>query len=171
MRWRCPVWRVLQPVQVWLPGYRAWLEQLIELPARIAATLDLQAAGAPAPAVAPDALLAPGAPVPPGIGLVGVYAEALTAGLWRLAGQGGPALITIASGALFGGVAAFFGRAWLAGELEAGGYVLFTISLGLVYGAGAIAAGVYRLARLAWGWGAPLRGIPAPRSSGRPFGS
>ena len=47
MRWRCAVWRVLQPVQAWLPGYRDWLEELIELPARIVATLDLHAPGPP----------------------------------------------------------------------------------------------------------------------------
>ena len=39
---------------------------------------------------------------------------------------------------------------------------------GLAYGAYAIAAGLDQLARLAWTWGAPLRGISAPRNPGRP---
>ena len=42
------------------------------------------------------------------------------------------------------------------------------IILGLAYGAYAIAAGLYQLSRLAWTWGAPLRGIAAPRSPDRP---
>ena len=116
MRWRCAVWRVLQPVEAWLPGYRAWLEELIELPARIAATLDLHAAGAAGPGGGARARRPACA-----IGLVGAHAEAFSAGLWRLAGQGGPALFTIASGAVFGGVAAFFGRSWLDGRARGAG--------------------------------------------------
>ncbi|HSA80638.1 MAG TPA: DUF3137 domain-containing protein [Geminicoccaceae bacterium] len=164
MRWRCAVWRVLQPVRAWLPGYRAWLEELIELPARIVATLDLHA---PSAAVARPPAAA--APTPPGVVVVGSHTEVFSAGLWRLVGQGGIALVTIASGALFGGLAATFGWWWWEAGFEGiGGYVLLLIVLGLAYGAGAIATGLYMLARLAWTWGAPLRGIPARRPSGPP---
>lgn len=166
MRWRCAVWRVLQPVEAWLPGYRAWLEELIELPARIAATLDLHAPGAAAARPA-----APATPAPGGIALVGSHAEVFSAGLWRLVGEGGMALVMIASGTMFGGLAAVFGWSWLEVGFEGigGGYALLMIIPGLAYGAGAISTGSYMLARLAWRWGAPLRGIPAPRSSRRPF--
>ena len=164
MRWRCALWRVLQPVAVWLPGYRAWLEELIALPARIVATLDLHAPGAAA--ARPPA---PAAPAHAGIALVGPHNEVFSAGLWRLVGEGGMALVMLGSGALFGGLAATFGWWWLEAGFEGagGGYFLLMILLGLAYGAGAISAGLYLLARLAWTWGAPLRGIPAPRSSGR----
>jgi hypothetical protein len=162
MRWRCPVWRVLQPVEAWLPGYRAWLDGLIELPARIVATLDLQAPGA---AVARPA--APAAPARAGVALAPSHAEVFSAGLWRLVGQGGIAVFTIASGLLFGGVAAIFGQMWLEGGFEGGAYALSMIALGLAYGAGAVLWGLYVLARLARTWGAPLRGIPAGRSPGR----
>jgi hypothetical protein len=162
MRWRCALWRVLQPVQAWLPGYRAWLEELIELPARIVATLDLHA-----PSFATARPAAAGAPALPGVAVVGSHSEVFTAALWRLVGQGGIALVWIASGALFGGLAATFGWWWWEAGFEGmGGYLLLMILLGLAYGAGAIAAGLYLLARLAWAWGAPLRSIPAGRSSG-----
>jgi len=163
MRWRCALWRVLQPVRAWLPGYRAWLEELIALPARIVATLDLDA-----PAAAAGRPVSAAAPARPGVALVGSHNEVFSAGLWRLVGQGGMALVWIASGALFGGLAAAFGWWWWEAGFEGiSGYFLFMILLGLAYGAGAISAGLYLLARLAWTWGAPLRGIPAPRSSGR----
>ncbi len=165
MRWRCAVWRLLQPVEAWMPAYRAWLEELIELPARIAATLGLEAPGAAAASPAAAA-----APVARGIAFVDAHAEVFSAGLSRLVGEGGMAAVMVASGALFGGVAAFFGWAWLEGGFATTGhgYVLFMILLGLAYGAYAIAAGLYQLARLAWTWGAPLRGIAAPPSSSRP---
>jgi hypothetical protein len=95
------------------------------------------------------------------------HADVFSAGLWRLVGQGGIAVFTIASGLLFGGVAAIFGQMWLEGGFEGGTYALSMIALGLAYGAGAVLWGLYVLARLARTWGAPLRGIPAGRSPGR----
>jgi Protein of unknown function (DUF3137) len=170
MRWRCAVWRVLQPVQAWLPGYRAWLEELVALPARIVATLDLHA-----PSAAAARPAAPATPALSGIALVDSEDEVFSAGLWRLVGQGGMALFTIASGAIFGGLAAGFGWWWLEAGFEGiGGHALLIalsmIILGLAYGAGAISIGLYMLARLAWTWGAPLRGIPARRLSSPPAG-
>ena len=125
MRWRCALWRLLQPVEAWLPAYRAWLEQLIELPARIAATLDLHAPGAAAARPAAAAAPAPhgNAPAAQGVALVDAHAEVFSAGLWRLVGEGGTAAAMVASGALFGGVAAFFGWSWLVrgfGEIDHG---------------------------------------------------
>jgi hypothetical protein len=68
---------------------------------------------------------------------------------------------------VFGGLAASFGSLWLESDFDPGGYVLLLIFLGLAYGAGAIGVGLYRLARLASTWGAPLRGIRARPLSGR----
>jgi hypothetical protein len=53
MGWRCPAWRILRPVGSWLDRYAAWLAELVDLPAEIARTLDLEApAHEPAPAAA-----------------------------------------------------------------------------------------------------------------------
>lgn len=158
LRWRCVVWRVLQPVEAWLPGYRRWLEELIELPARIAATLDLRA-----PEAAAARAAAPAAAPAGRIQLADSHHEVFSASLWRFVGEAGMALIMIASGTIFGGVAAVFGLDGLERGFESlgGGYTMFMIALGLAYGAYAISLGVWQLARLAWRWGAPLRGIPS----------
>jgi hypothetical protein len=85
--------------------------------------------------------------------------QVFSSGLWRLVGEGGMALIYVASGTLFGGVALF--GAWY-GLTEGYSRNLFwyfwgMIVAGVVYGAFAIAAGLGALARLAWRWNAPLR--------------
>ena len=82
---------------------------------------------------------------------------------WRLVGETGTGLIMIASGTLFGGLAAFFGSIGLEQGFDAigGWYTLSMVALGLAYGAYAISVGLYELGRLAWTWGAPLRGLQA----------
>lgn len=153
MRWRCPARWLLMPTRSWLPGYRAWLLGLIELPATIAATLALEgtrpapAAPAPAPAAAAFEL--------------GATETIFSLGLFRLLGEVGIRLAYIASGALFGGLAAFFGWYGLTGgfDLMQHWQIALMIVLGLGYGVLAVGFGLVSLARFFWGWKAPLRGL------------
>ena len=41
MSWRCPIWRILKPVDTWLPSYAEWITGLVDLPRDIVKTLDL----------------------------------------------------------------------------------------------------------------------------------
>jgi hypothetical protein len=41
MTWRCPAWRIAQPVGSWLAGYSKWLAGLVDLPREIVKTLNL----------------------------------------------------------------------------------------------------------------------------------
>jgi hypothetical protein len=162
MRWRCAPWRVLQPVRAWVPAYRRWVGELIDLPARIAATLDLRA---------PEKVVLAPAPAAAGrVALVDSDAEVFSGGLSRLVGEVGMALGIIASGAIFGGTAAVFAGIGLEHGLEAiGGWPIgLLIALGLAYGVHAITYGLWSLIRLARTWGAPLRGVPATRATARP---
>jgi hypothetical protein len=150
MGWRCPAWRVLRPVGSWLDGYAAWLAGLVDLPAGIARTLDLQAP--PADGAAPAASWAA---VPLG------EDEVFSAALWRLVGEGGTALVYVASGTLFGGLAAWAAWFGLAAGFPAELWWHFwgMTAAGLAYGAYALGLGLAALARLAWRWNAPLRGL------------
>ncbi len=164
MRWRCAMWRMLRPMSVWLPAYRDWLGGLIELPARIAATLDLAEPSAAAAAAAPAA-----APATVDPGTRGRFGrddlETVAAVLWRLAGEALPALYIAASGALFGGLALFGASYGITEGFPEGlfWYLWSMVAVGLAYGAGTIAAAVRQLLLLAWTWNVPLRGLSAGR--------
>ena len=111
--------------------------------------MPLQEAPAPAP-VASAAF-----PIESGSGQV------FSSAVWRLVGEGGTPLATLASGALFGGVALF--GAWY-GIKQGYSSNLFwyfwgLIAGGLAYGTVATAGGVRDIARLAWRWNAPLRSV------------
>jgi hypothetical protein len=157
MRWHCPPWRIVQPIDAWLEGYARWLSGLVDLPVGIVQTLNLAVPSAhPAPLSA--SATRPAVPVDSGSGQV------FSAPLWRIVGEGGMALMYTASGALFGGVA--LAGAWY-GLTEGYSSNLFwyfwgLIVAGVAYGAYAIALGVRELARLAWRWNAPLRTLKRP---------
>ncbi len=182
MRWTCPAWRIVQPVGSWLPGYTGWLAGLMDLPRDIVRTLNLAGpqhgndAGSATRHPAYDATRHPAddavgsatrhlvpAPLPSqphaGIAVDSGSGQVFSSTLWRLVGEGGMALIYVASGALFGGVALL--GAWY-GITEGYSAPLFwyfwgLIIAGVVYGAYAIGLGVRQLALLAWRWNAPLR--------------
>ena len=84
-----------------------------------------------------------------------------SAPLWRLVGEAGGGFYMIASGAVFGGVAALFGRMGLEEGFAAIGawYTASLVAAGLAYGAFAISVGPYQLGRPARTRGAPLRGL------------
>jgi hypothetical protein len=156
MTWRCPWWRILKPVDAWLQQYASWLAGLVDLPVEIVRTLNLAVSSATPAAF--EATARPAIPVGSGSGQV------FTSGLWRLVGEGGMALIYIASGSLFGGVALF--GAWYGFKVGYSSHLFWhfwgLISAGVVYGAYAIAWGVREAARLAWRWNAPLRTLKRP---------
>ena len=157
MNWRCPTWRILQPVATWLQSYTDWIAGLVELPREIVETLNL---------VAPSATAAvPFVPAPrSAISIDSGSGQVFSSGLWRLIGEGGMPLTYVASGTLFGGLALF--GAWY-GVTQGYSDGLFwyfwgLIAAGVVYGAYAIALGVRELAQLAWRWNAPLRTLNRP---------
>jgi uncharacterized protein DUF3137 len=156
MEWRCPPWRIVQPVDAWLRTYADWLAGLVDLPAGIVDTLNL--APAPASAVAPAPAPGPAVPVDNASGQV------FSSSLWRLVGEGGMAMTYVASGAIFGGLALFSARY---GATEGFPSQLFwylwgLTAAGLLYGGYAISLGVRDLARLAWKWDSPLRTLKRP---------
>jgi Protein of unknown function (DUF3137) len=157
MNWRCPPWRIVQPIDAWLQDYAAWLAGLVDLPVGIVQTLNLGIPGASQPA--PLATHAGSSfSIDSGSG------QLFSSALWRLVGEGGMPLLYVASGALFGGVALL--GAWY-GVTEGYSRNLFwyfwgMIAAGVVYGACSIASGVRDLARLAWRWNAPLRTLKRP---------
>ena len=153
MSWRCPAWRILQPLDAWLRTYSAWLMGLVDLPRGIVATLDLDA---------PDLGIAfvPFTPEPRAAVAIDTGApEIFSSSLWRLAGEGGMAATYLMSGAMFGGLAAFAANYGVREGFPARMFwSLWTMTgLGLAYGTYAIALGVGQLARLAWKWKSPLR--------------
>jgi uncharacterized protein DUF3137 len=157
MSWRCPWWRILTPVGSWLQGYAACLAGLVDLPADIVHTLNLDVASAAAPPpIVP--VIRPSIPIDTASGQV------FSSPLWRLVGEGGMPLAYIASGSIFGGLALVSG--WY-GLKEGFSTHLFwylwgLIAAGVIYGAFAIASGVREVARLAWRWDAPLRSLKRP---------
>jgi len=74
------------------------------------------------------------------------------------------ALIYVASGSMFGGVALL--GAWYGITVGYSSnlfwYFWGMISAGIAYGIYAIAIGVIEIARLAWRWNAPLRTLKRP---------
>jgi hypothetical protein len=154
MNWRCPAWKILKPVDGWLQAYAGWLAGLVDLPADIVRTLNL--ATAPAAAAAPT--------FRPGVLIDGGSGEVFSSALWRLFGEGGMALVYVASGAMFGGMALVGAWYGLSQGYSSNLFWYFwgLISAGLVYGVYAISLGVAALGRLAWRWNAPLRTLKRP---------
>jgi hypothetical protein len=157
MSWRCPSWRILTPVDTWLQGYAARLAGLVDLPVDIVHTLNLD--------VASSATAAPMVPtVRPAIPVDSASGQVFSSALWRLVGEGGMPLTTIASGSIFGGLALFSGWYGLKEGFSSHlfWYLWGLIAAGLIYGAFAIASGVREVAKLAWRWDAPLRTLKRP---------
>jgi hypothetical protein len=159
MTWRCPAWRIVQPVSSWLQIYAAWLAGLVDLPVDIVRTLNI---GADASIAAAAGTVRPAlTSMPPSQSSVAVGSadgQVFSSSLWRIVGDGGTALISVASGALFGGLALF--GAWYGitvGYTTLFWYFWSMIAAGIVYGAYAISIGVRDIARLAWKFNAPLR--------------
>ena len=69
------------------------------------------------------------------------------------------ALIYVASGTIFGGVALFAGHYGITAGFPSQlfWYLWGMVTVGLLYGTYAVSLGVRDLARLAWRWNAPLR--------------
>lgn len=153
MDWRCPWWRILRPLDGWLPGYAAWLTGLVDLPSGIVQTLNLTAPSATA--AAPAVSASRPAAVPIGSGAPAVFSSSL----FRIVGEGGMGAAYIASGSMFGGLALFAARYGLTeGFPDVVFWYLWSMTgAGLAYGAYAIALGVRQIARLAWKWKSPLR--------------
>ena len=155
MHWRAPLWRLLFPLHTWLDNYRAWLAELIAMPAAMVRELAL---AAQVPSVNQQPVLTESQPWT----ISGTGPEVMRGKLSRLiAGIGMPA-INIASGLLFGGISLYFGYyvfiQW--GVAASGGWkVAWPIPLGVLYGVYAILNGIAMLARLAWTWNAPLRNL------------
>jgi hypothetical protein len=162
MTWRCGAHRFFQPSSRWLDGYRAWIEGLIRLPAEVVAVLG---GGLPARRAAPAPQLTQD------VSLVESSIEDLGANAIRLVGAAGLPLVYIASGSLFGGLAASGAHYGLTEGFmpELRWYFTIMVLLGLAYGAYAILWGVSALAKLAWGWNAPLRSLPAATARRRPI--
>jgi len=157
MSWRCPAWRIVQPIDAWLHTYADWLTSLVELPKEIVKTLNLVARSADAAVpFVPEAV--------PAVAIDAGPAPVFSSGLWRLVGEGGMSLVYMASGAIFGGLALV--GAWY-GITEGYSKNLFwhfwgMIAAGVVYGAYALTLGVRQLALLGWRWNAPLRTLNRP---------
>ena len=155
MHWRAPLWRLAFPLRSWLDGYRSWLAELVALPAAVVGELAL---AAQVPNVNAVPVLRDTWPWT----IAGTGPEPMRGKLSRLIAGIGMPLTYIASGALFGGISLFFGNlVFLQWGVEASGgwRVAWMIPLGVAYGVGAIFAGLVMLARLAWTWNAPLRGL------------
>ena len=158
MAWRCPAWRIAQPVDRWLQVYATWLAELVDLPVEIVETLNLKAAGEIAVPSAPRHRADASVP------LRGGTPEVFSSALWRLVGEGGMAMIYVASGALFGGVALFAGHygTMVGFPPQLFWYLWGMVAAGIAYGAYAVGFGIRDLARLAWRWNAPLRTLKRP---------
>ena len=156
MTWLCSWWWIVRPVGTWIDQYRAQLAGLIELPVTIVRTLNLDAPVNAAASPVQTAL--PGVPVGSGSGQV------FSSPVFRLIGEGGLPLISVASGLLFGGVAGVGG--WYGVKVGYSANLFWPfwtlIAAGLVYGAFAVISGVRQLLALAWRWNAPLRGLQRP---------
>ena len=157
MSWRCPWWQILRPVDTWLQGYATWLSGLVDLPVEIVRTLNLTVPSQTS-AMSFVPTVRPAVPIDTSSGQV------FSSGLWRIVGEGGMPLMSVASGALFGAVALM--GAWY-GVKEGYSSNLFwyfwgLISAGIIYGVYAITTGLREVARLAWRWNAPLRTLKRP---------
>ncbi len=153
MTWRCPAWRILRPLDAWLPDYAAWLTGLVDLPRGVVVTLNLAAAG-------PGAPLTPFVPEP--VATVAVSAgspEVFSSSLFRVIGEGGMAAVYLMSGAMFGGVALVAGYYGVTAgyPLAAFWYLWGMTAAGVLYGIYAVTLGLRQAGRLAWQWRSPLR--------------
>jgi hypothetical protein len=152
MNWECPAWRILAPVGEWLQGYATYLAGLVDLPAEIARTLNLDVVSAASTvSIAP----APQPAIPIGTSGGQIFSSAL----WRIVGEGGMALTYVASGSLFGGLAlisAWYGlKEGFPGKLF---WHLWSLTVaGLIYAPFALGIGIREIAKLVWRWDAPLR--------------
>jgi hypothetical protein len=152
MQWRCPAWRIVQPIDSWLQDYAVWLTGLVELPAGIVQTLNLTV---PSPTG--------NVPITPrigsGVAIDNASGQVFSSTLWRLVGEGGMALTYVASGAIFGGVALLGAWYGVTTGYSSGLFWHFwgMIAAGVAYGIYAIALGVREIGRLAWRWNSPLR--------------
>ena len=156
MSWRCPWWRIAKPITAWLEDYSARIASLVELPAEIVHTLNLETPSVDGPPFKAANRLA--------VVIDGPSGQVFSAPLWRVIGEGGRPLAGIASGAIFGGVAIF--AAWY-GVTEGYSHNLFAFTWGLIaagiaYGAVAITGGIREITKLAWRWDAPLRNLKRP---------
>jgi hypothetical protein len=156
MSWRCPWWRVAKPITAWLEEYNARIASLVELPAEIVHTLNLEIPSGDWPPFRPASR--------PAVVIDDPSGQVFSSPLWRVIGEGGRPLAGIASGAIFGGVALF--AAWY-GVTEGYSHNLFAFiwgltAAGIAYGAIAITGGIREIAKLAWRWDAPLRNLKRP---------
>lgn len=160
MSWRCAAWRILRPLDAWLQRYTTWLTGLVDMPAEIVRTLNLERMLDGAPAAVPVAA-APLAAVEVRSGA----SEPFSAPLFRILGEGGMAASYVASGSLFGGVAFVAARYGLTeGFFAPLFWYLWTLTgLGLLYGAFAISVGLRQIGQLLWKWNSPLRTMQRPR--------
>ena len=162
LRWRPPAWLILRPAAGWLPAYERRLDAMLDLPAAIVQALEL---------TPPEPAAGTARASPVGIGaLVGAYVEGFAASRMELLGSLGIALIYIASGSLFGGLAAFF--AWLGltyPEHWMGGWqTALMVGLGLLYGVYAVCMGLWAIYRLLRHEATPLALRGAPGAAQRP---
>jgi len=156
MTWRCAWWRIVSPINAWVERYRDQLAGLIDVPVAIVRTLNLDAPTAASASFVPTDRA--GVPLESGSG------EVFSAPLWRVVGEGGMPLISIASGAVFGGVALVGG--WYGVKVGYSAnlfwYFWILIAAGVGYGVFAVTSGVRQLLALAWRWNAPLRTLKRP---------
>ena len=162
LRWRPPAWLILRPAAGWLPAYERRLDAMLDLPAAIVQALELTPPE-------PPAATAKASPVSIGA-LVGVYLEGFAASRMELLGGLGIALIYVASGLLFGGLAAVFARLGLAHpESWMGGWqTALMVVMGLLYGAYAVCLGLWSIYRLLRHEATPLALRGAPGAVQRP---
>jgi len=156
MSWRCPWWRIVKPLTAWLAEYSARINGLVDLPVEIAHTLNLEMPSSDRPPFVPA--------YRPEVMVSDATGQVFSSTLWRVIGEGGKPLTSVASGAIFGGVALV--GAWYGIE-QGYSHNLFwyfwgLIAAGVAYGAFAISSGIREIASLAWRFNAPLRGIKRP---------
>lgn len=154
MSWRCPIWRILKPVDTWLPSYAEWITGLVDLPRDIVKTLDLVT-----PSRAATVLFVP--EPREAVQFDSGSGQVVLSGVFRLVGEVGEPLAYVASGALFGGVALFGGWYGITEGYSSGLFWYFwgMIAAGLAYGAYAIALGGGQILKFVWRWNAPLRAL------------
>lgn len=160
MSWRCAAWRILRPLDAWLQRYSTWLTGLVDMPAAIVRTLNLE----PVPDGAPVAASVTREPLA-AVTVQSGASEPFSAPLFRIVGEGGMAAAYVASGSLFGGLALFAARYGITeGFFAPFFWYLWTLTgLGLLYGGYAVTLGLRQLGKLLWKWNSPLRTMQRPR--------
>lgn len=153
--WSFPAWNLFRPIQAWVDGYRTWLYGLIRLPPKIVEGLKLaepllgRAVEAPRHRITIETKTAD--------------LEPFSGTLSRLFATFGMAGVWIASGSLFGGLAAWFAWHWVSewgfASLLAAPYFAVMFGLGIAYGIGAVGFGVISILGFLKSWKAPLRAV------------